>query len=64
MRANYKLKAPDDMEATLEITMSLKSWRNLEQQLGDMHPSWLFAAKIREMIDKANQSLTVTHESE
>jgi hypothetical protein len=64
MRANYKLKAPDDMECTLEVTMTLRNWRELEKQLTGPHPSWLLADKIRQMIGKANQSLTVTHEAE
>lgn len=52
-KIKMQLSDPDRSECTLTITMPLKRWKELRDQLGTgPFPSWKLRAQIREMIDR------------
>lgn len=53
MRSTFKLDNPDDMQATMTLTMSVKEWRQLRKQLSDSWPSWDFSRQIGDLIGAA-----------
>ena len=58
MNAKYRLARPRDVDATLEVTMSVGDWVKLLKQLNDTadsmsYPAWKFRELISEIIQKA-----------
>jgi len=52
----FKASNPDAISMTLEITMSLKDWKALRQQLEvNEHPSWALAGQIRDLVTHAEK---------
>ena len=50
---NMKIKCTDEVESlpmTLEITMQLSEWRNLQKQLQQTYPSWKLSSAIGDLI--------------
>jgi hypothetical protein len=60
MKARYSLNTPDNVDATLTITMRLSQWKELADQQGENWPSWEFRHKISAMIREANAEYTAT----
>ena len=52
MIVQYKIQKLDEVNATLSVTMSIKGWRELREQLVQKYPSWQFGDKISEMLIK------------
>jgi hypothetical protein len=51
------LTRPDDMEATLTMTMTIKEWRSITAAVGTQGtPNWYMTALIRKIIDRAETS--------
>ncbi len=48
-----KAQNVDQIRVTLDLTMELREWRLLADQLQMMYPSWELAEMIREMARKA-----------
>lgn len=40
VRTATRIVNPDDVEVTIEVTMTLREWEKLSVQLGGDHPSW------------------------
>jgi hypothetical protein len=53
MRSTFKLDNPDDMQATMTLTMSVKEWRQLRKQLSDSWPSCDFSRQIGDLVRAA-----------
>jgi hypothetical protein len=54
MKAQFSFEDVDNMECTLKVTMRLKEWQSLKEQLSaSPSPSWKFKAAIVDMIGNA-----------
>lgn len=54
MIANFKATNPDDMAFTLTVTMSLKEWKKLSEQIpGGQSPGWELRRDIARMVEHA-----------
>ncbi len=58
IKADFQLERTDDVQATLQVTMSLKDWRALMRQLGPNWPSWEFADKVHALLAAADKHFT------
>ncbi len=54
MKAIFMIENPSEIEATMKITMTLKKWEELRQQLGKSYPSWKLSAMITDLLAQAN----------
>lgn len=55
MKTRFMMENPDQIEATLKITMSLKKWDELCGQLKDAYPSWELSAAITDLLAQARK---------
>lgn len=55
MRTKLYTTKPDDIEFTLQVTMSLKHWKELRDAIKAQWPGWDFRAKITDMIYAADK---------
>lgn len=53
MRSTFTVNKPDEVEMTLKITMPLKEWKNLKDQLCEKWPSSKLGITISNVIYKA-----------
>ncbi len=55
MSAEITIKTtnPNEISITAEITMPLKDWQKLRDQLSTDYPSWEFGVRIRSAIERA-----------
>jgi len=59
MKATYRLASPDEAEASLTVTLTVRDWRRLLKQLeSGNYPSWVLKDTIRELINKADASFS------
>jgi hypothetical protein len=56
MRATFQIRNPDEIEATVTVTMTIKEWRGLRGQLTRDWPSWKFGSVIGDAIRQAEES--------
>ena len=63
MRYRFSLDNPDDMRATLTITLTIKDWKAVAEEMGTTHPAWKVTAAIREMITRAETKFFGEHEA-
>jgi hypothetical protein len=58
-KAAFGLDNPDDMRATLSLTMTLGDWKKLREQLSNgTWPSYEVGYAIRDVVDKAEKRFT------
>ena len=55
MRATLRLTDPDDMDATMTLTMKLKHWKELRDQLADRWPAADLTSAISSIVTKAER---------
>ncbi len=56
MNAKFKAENPNEIEMTLTVTMPLKEWKRLRDQLEPRnYPSSLFFKKINELVNHAEE---------
>lgn len=55
MRARFKIEKPEDIEATVTITMKLSDWEALRDQLKDSWPSWKLTAVINDLLSQGGK---------
>ena len=55
MRARFFIEAPDEIEATMKITMSVKEWTELRDQLAREWPSCRFGDAITSVLSQARK---------
>ena len=56
MKARFMIENPSEIEATMEITMNLKMWKELQKQLSEAHPSWKLSSYISDLLYQAEQT--------
>lgn len=59
MKSRFKFEKPDEIEGTMTITMSVKDWCELRDQLQTKWPSWELAQQINSLLAQARQILWV-----
>lgn len=55
MKAKFRIENPDDVEATITITMKIGEWKEIKDQLARQHPSWKLASAITQTIRSAEK---------
>jgi hypothetical protein len=55
MKARFMIEAPDEIEATVKITMSVKEWTALRDQLENKWPSSRLGSAITQVISEARK---------
>ena len=65
MQVNFKAEAPDDVEWTLTITMSLARWKEVREtvSVGARHTDVLLSRAIQQVVKAAEQIVTPEHEA-
>lgn len=56
MKARFTIENPEEMQATIKITMSVKEWVDLCQQLDNKWPSSRLSAAISHVVYEANKT--------
>lgn len=56
MRAMLRLRVPEDAEATITLTATIKELEELEKCISDSYPGWRFGAMLSTAIRKAQES--------
>lgn len=56
MRARFLIESPDQVEATMKITMTVKEWTELRDQLASVWPSSRLAQAINKVLSEARKS--------
>lgn len=55
MKARYMIEDPDAVEATMKITMTMKEWSDLRDQLEDKWPSSRLSQAITHILSDARR---------
>jgi hypothetical protein len=55
VKARFMIENPDDIQATMKITMSIKEWTELRDQLDSTWPSWRLSSAITHVISEARK---------
>ena len=55
MKAKFKLENPDEIQATIEITMTLKNWEDLSRQLANNYPASEFRSVISDVVNQSKR---------
>jgi len=60
MQATYWLNKVEEMEATLQLTMTVEEWKQIAATLADAksYPHWKVAGVIHNLINKANKTFS------
>jgi hypothetical protein len=67
VRAEFALKNPDALEATLTLTMTMGEWRRLLSQIVEAgvdvrYPAWKVLDAMRAVISAGDQHFAAEHE--
>ena len=62
VRGRFFVKEPMNVEMCLTITMKLKDWKELKDQLQECWPSWSLSSLITSMVNKADPCLVEEEE--
>jgi hypothetical protein len=60
MKTTLYVTKPDEIEFTLQVTMSLEKWKSLRDAIGEKWPGWEFRSKITDMILAAQKEFRPT----
>ncbi len=60
MKARYMVERPDEIEMTAKLTMTMKEWDELRDQLSSKWPSGRLSSVITEMIIDARKVFYAT----
>jgi len=55
MKARYMIENPQDIEATMKITMTVKEWEELRDQLQQRWPSARLSSIITSLLSEARK---------
>lgn len=55
MRARFLIEDPDEIEATMKITMTVKEWTELRDQLAEKWPSSRLSLVITSVLSEARK---------
>lgn len=64
MRGTFKLCNIDSIDASMTISMTVKEWRELRNQLSDEWPSWDLSSQISKLIAQAESTFYARTEDE
>lgn len=53
MKARIALTDPNEVEVTVTLTMKLKDWKRLRDQVADQYPGWELRSVISDLVAKA-----------
>jgi hypothetical protein len=53
MRSRFMIENPDEVVCTMKLTMTVKQWTELRDQLSNAHPSWKLTSEINSLISQA-----------
>lgn len=56
MTTSMKVENPDSVTVTLSLTMTLKEWQELRDQLANDWPSWRVGSDINNMLGQVRQT--------
>lgn len=56
MTTSMKVENPDSVTVTLSLTMTLKEWQELRDQLTNDWPSWRVSGDINNMLGQVRQT--------
>lgn len=57
MKITGQLNNQEDMELTLNITMTMKEWRELKQSLPEKYPHWKLGSAITEAVSMVGETV-------
>lgn len=60
MKTRLVIENPDQIEATIKITMTLKEWAEMRDQLSGKHPSWQLSAAINDVLSQGRRVFYAT----
>lgn len=55
MRSTFSIQDPDKIVATMTLTMPLKEWKQLKEQLSRDWPSYDFSRQISDLVGLAEK---------
>ncbi len=55
MKARFMMENPDQIEATMKITMTLAEWTDLRDQLSRDWPSWRLSSFITDLVGQSRK---------
>jgi len=56
MKGKFSLNDVDDVQATLEITMSIRDWKSLKKSLAAKYPDWKVGNMIANVVHQATEA--------
>lgn len=56
MKARFMLENPDEIQATMKITMRVKDWKELRDQLAQKWPSSQLSVAITSVVAEASKA--------
>ena len=62
MRARFKIEKPEEAEATMTITMPLKDWESLRDELNGKWPASELCSKINDLLSQARKIFWTTED--
>lgn len=57
MKFEMDIKNPDEVEVSLNITMKMKEWKHLKNQLQSSYPSWKLSSIIGQVIERIEKTI-------
>lgn len=64
MEGEFKIEKPDEMRATLKMTMSIAEWKSVQEQLGSKWPAGTLNRMITAVVAKAQATFQATIKAE
>lgn len=64
MKTTMRVERPDEIEASITITMKVKDWRELQRQLAKDWPSWRLSSQITDLVLQVQRVYSPTPESD
>lgn len=64
MKGVFKLENPDDLMASLTLTMTIEQWKRLNALLDSKYPGWQVKQLIERLVVKATVAFTEQDEYE
>jgi hypothetical protein len=61
LTATFRLSEPDKMSATMQITMTVKEWKELRALISDEYPGWQLNGAITDLIHQAEKVFFSEH---
>jgi len=55
MKTRFMIENPQEIEATMKITMRVKEWEELRDQLNDKDPLWKLSGAITQLLIDARR---------